>query len=84
MKLDQPMELIVTVKETGSNNAARIMGEGITASSTNSAEIAVLAAVKKFIQRNRIENAYSHRCIGSGLGHSQWMITISAPKGVKP
>jgi hypothetical protein len=78
MKLEGVLELVVSVKESGSNNVARILGEGITASSTNRPAVAVDVAAEKFMKRNRLNNVKcEYRCTSSSISHSMWIVTIS-------
>lgn len=52
MSLTESVSFTVAVKMSGSNNRARILEEGITCSSTNSAEVAVRGALAKLALRN--------------------------------
>ena len=84
MKLTEPLTLSVAVKETGSNNVARLQGEGISASSTNSPRVAIDVAVKKLIARNAfgpVEITVAN--LFHGQNCSQWLVTLT-PKGNQP
>lgn len=69
------MTILVNVKLSGGDNRARVLKWGITASSTNSPEIAVRAAVDKFCRRTgrEIEQGEFKRITRSGWVES-WMV----------
>jgi hypothetical protein len=50
--MELPLVLTVSVKLSGSENRALILGQGIACSSTNSPEVAVRGAVAKLLARD--------------------------------
>jgi hypothetical protein len=78
MKLEQPLQLVVSVRQSGGTHAARILGEGISASCTMGNEEAVEVAVKKFVQRNRVERPeWTIKCVADSVSASTWLVTLS-------
>jgi hypothetical protein len=78
MKLTEPLTLAVFVKETGSNNTARIPGQGISASSTCAPLTAIEAALGKLIRRNGYGPVrFTVTRVTGSLGHSQWQATLT-------
>lgn len=53
MNLDAPISFVVSVRTSGHNNRALVRGEGIRASSTQSARLAVNRAIDKLLLKRR-------------------------------
>ncbi len=71
--------LTIEIKKSGSNNIARILREGITASSTNSPEVARDSAVAKLMARNGLKpelTTITNQLITSLISHETWLVTL--------
>ena len=71
----EAMTCIVNVKLSGSDNRARILKWGITASSTNSPEVAVESAARKLCAKTgRDESKFELQRVSGAVGLETWLI----------
>lgn len=80
MKLKKTVSLAITGKQSYGTNSVRIRGAGITASSTNSFQVAAETAARKFIKARGLTDV-NFEILGADINNMVWSATLEiSPK----